>query len=199
MDRSEAVSSHTNSLPFKEELTNRLVEMGGSEVVVKELLLKEGYFFSSESIQNLVMVLSIYRKIQLTHDCIFFIYGSTARGTAKAGERIQEFQFWEGERFLGSCFRRRGGSDIDLRIIAQNRDEIHHSLEIVRQDLKQSRSVRIELRIDDPTYVAWETTRADTSSFFRRVLTLNQPLVLHGRKELECITKLAYSHLTPED
>lgn len=199
MNRLESGSSYNNSSHVDEGLIRQLVKIDGSEATVKELLFKEGHSFSDESILNLVTVLSVYRKIQFPNDYIFFIYGSTARGTAKAGERIQEFQFWKEERFLGSCFRRRGGSDIDVRIITQNRDGLLPSLEMVREDLKKTRSPRIELRIDDPSSVIWEVKRGDTSSFFRRVLALNWPFVLHGRGKLEILTRLACLHLTAED
>lgn len=200
MERSQEVGLSNSSCPFSKELVEQLIELGNSDAVTKALLFKDGRVFSGEAVQNLTIALSVFRMLKLPIPSTFFIYGSTARGSTKAGERIQEFRFWQEGIFLGSCFRRRGESDIDLRIIAQDYENILPSLEVAKQNLRLLKPVKIDVKIDDPAYVEREIRRTDDySSFFRIVLALDQPLVLSGRGEFENFRNLARSYLTAED
>lgn len=198
MSRLEKDSDSFNFFPFPSGLVNNLLQVGESHET-KALLLKYGYIFSEESVRNLEIALSVYKTLELPEDSIFFVYGSTARGKAVDIDRLQEIQFWEGERFCGSCFRRLGGSDIDLRAIIPNREQILPSVEKVKQTLRTIGSTRVELRIDDPSYPIWEATRSDVSSFYRRLLLFSRPIVLHGKTNFDAITELAISHFSDDD
>lgn len=166
---------------------------------ITDLVTNSDYVFSKQSISNLETIIFIKRLLELPEDSIFFVYGSTARGTVENTGRLQEIQFWEGDSFLGNCFRKLGSSDIDLRIITPRPEQLLPSLEIVKQTLGDTKPTRIELRIDSPDYVKWEVTRSDTSSFYRRLLMFNRIVILQGKAGYDHLTELVKSNLKDID
>jgi len=116
-------------------------------------LSKEGVDISLGSMRNLSWALDIFRGVRRFHSLSFIVYGSTARGNAGLDSKVQEVQFWQGESFLGSAFRKYGESDLDVRCIAEMPWQIYKSLLDYRERVKLPPDLNARVRIDSYDFV----------------------------------------------
>lgn len=181
------------------EAIERLIRNCYSEVQVETLLEKEGLSFSPDSIKNVFYALLTFREIQTNSPFSFLIYGSTATGTAGLEPRLQEFQFWKDEDFLGSTFRFHGSSDLDLRCLSEDPEEICKSLQENRKTLSTFGLPGRGIRIDSYDFALGDITDQEGPSFYRGVLVLNRPLVLCGRDKIDPLAEIGIAHITSQD
>ena len=162
------------------------------------VLRKYGLRFSDRSIENTALGLRIFKGIKVGVPFSFIIYGSTALGTAGSCLKVQEFQFWNGNTFCGSTFRPFGVSDLDLRCVSPEPQEVLTCLKSC-ENMPVFASNPVGIRVDDLSYAKREITDTSITSFYRRVLFLNNPIILNGRELVASLAELGYSRLTSHD
>jgi len=166
---------------------------------VMAFLSKEGVDISLDSVRNLSWALDIFRGVQKFHSLSFIVYGSTARGDAGLDSKVQEIQFWQGESFLGSAFRKYGESDLDVRCVAEIPWQIYKSLLDYRAIAKLPPDLNARVKIDSYDFVINEISDKKRPSFYRRILGINNPLILSGWERFEGILELSKKNLIRED
>lgn len=159
---------------------------------------KYGLRFSDRSIKNTAYGLRIFKEIKVDVPFSFVIYGSTARGTAGSCLKVQEFQFWNGNSFCGSTFRPFGVSDLDLRCVCPEPQGVLTCLKSCK-DLPFFTANPVGIRVDDLSYALNEITDTSITSFYRRVLLLNNPIILNGRELVASLVESGYPCLTSHD
>lgn len=135
--------------------------------------------FSGRSIENIAHALQIFKEIRVDIPFSLIVYGSTARGTAGMNPKVQEFQFWDKDLFYGSAFRAFGLSDLDLRCVSLEPQEVIACLEPCK-DLPIFVRNPVGIRVDNLSYAREEIADILMPSFYRRILLLNNPIVLGG-------------------
>lgn len=179
------------------EAVGRLIRDCHSKTQVKTLLKKEGLSFSLDSIRNVFYALLIFREIQVNIPFSFFIYGSTVTGEAGLEPKIQEFQFWKEDDFLGSAFRFYGNSDLDIRCLTEYPEEI-------KESLQRSRQASIDfppgsVKVDSLSFAFQDIKNQEHPSFYRRILILNRPTIFCGKEMIEVLARAGRGHLISQD
>jgi len=175
----------------------RLIRDCHSGAQVESLLRKEGLSFSPDSIRNIFYALNIFREIRVDSPFSFFIYGSTAIGEAGLKPKIQEFQFWKEEEFLGSAFRFYGNSDLDIRCLAEHP-------EIIMENLQGNRLAITDfppgsVKVDSFNFALQDIKNQKCPSFYRRILILNKPIIFSGREMIETLVRSGRDYLSSQD
>ncbi|OGM08498.1 hypothetical protein A2Z67_02090 [Candidatus Woesebacteria bacterium RBG_13_36_22] len=185
---------------FSQKITDKLTQHQMSVDKIKEILKEEGLFFSDDSVKNIAHGLMIHKEMgEQSFKDPFFIYGSTAKGTAGTEPKIQEIQYWKDVQFLGSTFRIYGTSDLDIRCISEKPESLFEGLTRLKGSLFQSNLRPADIRIESYEDVRKNITRQDTSSFYRRVLLLNSPIFLSGGKVLNSFATIGRDFLVQDD
>lgn len=184
---------------ISEKLIDQVIKNRQPLERVKHTLKKELCFFSENSITNIAIGILIYKEIKTNVPFSFFIYGSSARGKAGFEPKIQELQFWNGKDFLGSAYRKFGNGDLDLRCIADDHKEIFKGLQNLKNNNLTSRINPTTIRINSYNSVIEDLKNKTSPSFFRRVLVLNNPIILEGRNKLTELKKIGEMNLSSED
>lgn len=179
------------------EAIGRLIRDCHSEAQVKTLLKNEGLSFSPDSIRNVFYALLIFREIQVNIPFSFFIYGSTATGKAGLEPKVQEFQFWKKDDFLGSAFRIYGNSDLDIRCLSEYPEKI-------KESLQESRLTVIDfppgsVKVDSFSFALQDIKNQDCPSFYRRILLLNKPIIFCGKEMIEVLARTGRDYLASQD
>lgn len=157
---------------------------------IRGILKGEGLHFSDDSIRNIAYGIMIFREIGgESFREPFFIYGSTAKGTAGVEPKIQEIQYWKDLHFLGSTFRIFGMSDLDIRCVAQDPQRVFGIIARSKDNLSPFTLRPAGIRLESLEDARRDITRVDGPSFYRRVLLLNSPIVLSGKDILESLVE----------
>lgn len=185
---------------YNKRLTETLTQGHVSVDNIREILRKEGLHFSDDSVRNIAYGIMIFREIggELFQEP-FFIYGSTAKGTAGVEPKIQEIQYWKDLHFLGSTFRIYGMSDLDIRCVAQNPQGVFEIIAKSKSNLSSFALRPAGVRVDNIQDVKDDIKRTDTPSFYRRVLLLNSPIVLSGQDTLGTLADVGKDYLSQVD
>lgn len=185
---------------FNQKITDKLTQSYMSVDNIRDILGEEGLFFSDDSVRDIAYGLLIFKEIgKYPFRDPFFIYGSTAKGTAGTEPKIQEIQYWKDVQFLGSTFRIYGMSDLDIRCISEKPESLFEEITKSKSSLSQSNLRPADIRIESYEGVEKNITRQDTSSFYRRVLLLNSPIVLSGDKVLNSLAAMGRDFLVQDD
>ena len=183
-------------VPSIDETTiSNLILHGVSSQKVTSILEAKGYEFSPVSIRNITDALKIFRKVPSESIVTFFVYGSTAKGQCGLVRKTQEIQFWTDSTYLGSCFRYFGSSDLDMRCISDNPKAVADTF-VATEPISPS---PLTLRIDTTEFVIQDITDKQNSSFYRRILLFNKPLIFFGESQLDSFASMAEDYITPRD
>ncbi|OQA93175.1 MAG: hypothetical protein BWY24_00691 [Microgenomates group bacterium ADurb.Bin219] len=185
---------------YNKRLTETLIQGHVSVDNIREILRKEGLHLSDDSVRNIAYGIMVFREIggELFQEP-FFIYGSTAKGTAGVEPKIQEIQYWKDLHFLGSTFRIYGMSDLDIRCVAQDPQGVFEIIAKSKDNLSPFTLRPVGIRVDNIQDVEDDIKRTDAPSFYRRVLLLNSPIVLSGQDTLGTLTEVGRDYLSQVD
>lgn len=185
---------------FNQRITDHLNQAHMSVDSIKDIFRKEGLFFSDDSVRNIAYGLMIFKEIgEQSFKDPFFIYGSTAKGTAGTEPKIQEIQYWKDTQFLGSTFRIYGMSDLDIRCISEKPERLFEMITRSKGNLSLSNLRPAGIRIESYESVRENITKSNTTSFYRGVLLLNSPIVLSGNKMLNSLIAIGRGFLVQDD
>jgi|GEM_PF-3145490 len=185
---------------YNKRLTETLIHGYVSVDNIREVLRREGLHFSDDSVRNIAYGIMIFREIGgESFREPFFIYGSTAKGTAGVEPKIQEIQYWKNLHFLGSTFRIYGMSDLDIRCVAQNPQNVFEIIARSKNNLSPFTLRPAGIRVDSIEDVEEDIKRTDAPSFYRRVLLLNSPIVLSGQDILGTLAEVGRDHILQAD
>lgn len=185
---------------YNKRLTEALTSAHISVDKIREILRRGGLHFSDDSARNIAYGIMIFREIGgESFQEPFFIYGSTAKGTAGVEPKIQEIQYWKDLRFLGSTFRIFGMSDLDIRCVAQDPQRVFGIIAKSKDSLSPFALRPAGIRIESLEDVRRDITRTDAPSFYRRVLFFNSPIVLSGKDILESLIEDGRDYLSQSD
>lgn len=167
---------------------------------IRDLLREEGLLFSDDSVRNIAYGIMIFKEIggQSFKDP-FFIYGSTAKGTAGTEPKIQEIQYWKDMHFLGSTFRIYGMSDLDIRCVSEKPESVFEIITRSKGNLSPFTLRPAGIRVENYESVKENIIRQNTSSFYRRVLLLNSPIILSGGEMLSSLAAVGRDFLVQDD
>lgn len=181
-------------------ITTKLTQAHISVDGIRDVLREADLSFSDDSVRNIAYGLTIFKEIggELFKEP-FFIYGSTAKGTAGTEPKIQEVQFWKDVHFLGSTFRIYGMSDLDIRCVSEKPEGVFEIITRSKGNLSPFTLRPAGIRVESYESVRENITRRNASSFYRRVLFLNSPIVLSGREMLSSLTATGKDFLVQDD
>lgn len=179
---------------------NQLLKRRASIENIQRMFKEKGLSFSDDSVRNLVYAFLIYKEISgPDSQDPFFIYGSTVKGIAGTEPKVQEIQYWKDMHFLGSTFRTYGMSDLDIRCISEKPKSVFGAITRSKGNLSSFTLRPAGIRVESYESVKKNITRQNTSSFYRRVLLLNSPIVLSGSEMLDSLTAMGRGFLVQDD
>ena len=185
---------------LNQRITEKFTQTHISVDNIRDILRGEGLFFSDDSVRNIAYGTMIFKEIggQSFKDP-FFIYGSTAKGTAGTEPKIQEIQYWKDMHFLGSTFRIYGMSDLDIRCISEKPEGVFEVITKSKGNLSPFTFRSAGIRVESYESVKENITRQNASSFYRRVLLLNSSIVLSGSEMLSSLAAIGRGFLIQND